>query len=92
MTFTYPAIFKRTEKGTYEGYFPDLRLCKASGETLEDAVLNAHDAAFDWITLELGEEDPAMPAISEKADLHLKDGEIVRNICVNIRFTEGWDE
>ena len=24
MKFTYPAVFHKTEQGTYEGYFPDL--------------------------------------------------------------------
>ena len=33
MKFTYPAVFHKTEQGTYEGYFPDLACCYAKGDT-----------------------------------------------------------
>ena len=41
MKFTYPAVFHKTEQGTYEGYFPDLACCYAKGDTL-DAVSYTH--------------------------------------------------
>lgn len=91
MRFVYPAIFHKTEKGTYHGYFPDLACCEAGGETLEDAVDNANEAAVDWITLEL-EEDGILPDVTDPEDLTLQEGEIVRNIAVTIRLTDGWDE
>jgi predicted RNase H-like HicB family nuclease len=91
MTFTYPAVFKKV-KGGYEGSFPDLKGCVGRGKTLEEAILSAHEAARDWITLELGEEIPDMPSISEPGDLHPGKDETVRNICVTIRLFEGWDE
>ena len=44
MKFIYPAVFRKTEDGTYEGHFPDLECCYAKGDTLEDAVDNANEA------------------------------------------------
>ena len=52
----------------------------------------ANEAAFDWISLELSEEDGQLPPVTDIRDMELKNGEMVRNICVNIRFTDGWDE
>lgn len=92
MKFIYPAVFRKTEHGTYRGFFPDLACCYGEGETLEDAIDSANDAASDWISLELSEEEPDLPSISDPADLDLQEGDIVRNISVNIRFYEGWDE
>ena len=48
MKFIYPAVFRKAEDGTYEGHFPDLECCYAKGDTLEDAVDNANEAAYDW--------------------------------------------
>ena len=91
MKFIYPAVFQKTEDGTFTGYFPDLECCYAKGETLDDAIEAANEAAYNWISLEL-EEDGVLPAISVQSDMDLKEGDIVRNISVNIRFYEGWDE
>ena len=74
MKFIYPAVFKKKTDGGYAAYFPDLEFCEASGETLDDAIDNANEAARTWITVELEEDEP------------------IRNISVNIRFYEGWDE
>ena len=40
MKFTYPAVFHKTEQGTYEGYFPDLACCYAKGDTLDEAQIS----------------------------------------------------
>ena len=53
---------------------------------------NANEAARTWITVELEEEDPIFPHVSDLEDIELAEDEIVRNISVNIRFYEGWDE
>ena len=87
MKFIYPAVFHKTEEGHYKGYFPDLE-----GETLDEAIESANEAARDWITLELSEDEPMIPYVSDIEDIEVKDGEIVRNISMNIRFYEGWDE
>lgn len=92
MKFIYPAVFHKNETGTYEVYFPDLECCYAKGETLDDAVENANEAAYDWISLELSEEDVQLPYVTDVSDIVLKEGEVVRQISVNIRFYEGWDE
>ncbi|MGX8702837.1 MAG: type II toxin-antitoxin system HicB family antitoxin [bacterium] len=92
MKFTYPAIFRKTENGRYKGYFPDLAMCEAEGADLDDAIRSAIEAEGDWIRLELEEENPELPPISDIHSLTLAEGEFVRNIGVNIRFYEGWDE
>ena len=58
MKFIYPAVFRKKEDGGYDAHFPDLECCEASGETLDDAIDNANEAARTWITVELEEEDP----------------------------------
>ena len=92
LKFTYPAVFHKTEQGTYEGYFPDLACCYAKGDTLDEALEDAIHSAYDWISLELTEEEPDFPPVSDVADLGKSEGEIARNIAVNIRLFEGWDE
>ena len=92
MKFIYPAVFRKKEDGGYDDHFPDLECCEASGETLDDAIDNANEAARTWITVELEEEDPIFPHVSDLEDIELAEDEIVRNISVNIRFYEGWDE
>ena len=88
----FPAVFHKTEQGTYEGYFPDLACCYAKGDTLDEALEDAIHSAYDWISLELTEEEPDFPPVSDVADLGKSEGEIARNIAVNIRLFEGWDE
>ena len=92
MKFIYPAVFRKQENGGYHAFFPDLECCEAEGETLGDAIDNANEAAKNWITVELEEEDPVFPYVSDISDIKAEDGDIVRNISVNIRFYEGWDE
>ena len=53
---------------------------------------NAGDAAYNWIYAELTEDEMELPAISDECDLSLQEGDIVRNILVNIRLYDGWDE
>ncbi len=91
MKFVYPAVFRKTASGTYRAFFPDLEDCQAEGETLDDAIDNANEAAYNWIYVELT-EDGELPSISDHSDLVLEEGDEIRNISVNIRFTDGWDE
>ena len=53
---------------------------------------NANAAALDWIQVELEEEDPKLPPVSDISDIPAEEGTVIRNISVNIRFYEGWDE
>ena len=50
MKFIYPAVFRKTEAGTYRAFFPDLECCYAEGDTLDEAIDRANDAAYDWIS------------------------------------------
>ena len=61
-------------------------------ETLDDAIDNANEAARTWITVELEEDEPILPHVSDPEDILLAEDELIRNISVNIRFYEGWDE
>lgn len=92
MRFIYPAVFHKNEDGIFEGYFPDLECCYAKGDTLDEAVEAANEAAYSWIELELSEEDSMLPPVSDPSDMDLQEGDIVRNISINMRFYEGWDE
>ena len=92
MIFIYPAVFPKTDKGTYKGFFPDLEDCFGEGDTLDEAIEEANAAAYNWISLGLDEDDCQLPPVSDEDDLDLKEGDIVRNTSVNIRFYEGWDE
>lgn len=92
MKFIYPAVFRKTDKETYHGFFPDLEDCCSEGETLDEAIEEANEAAFNWISLELEEDDCQLPPVSDADDLELEEGDIIRNISVNIRFYDGWDE
>lgn len=92
MKFIYPAVFHRTEGGSFKGYFPDLECCYAQGDTLEDAVDNANEAARTWLEVELEDDDCQLPPVTDLQDIVLEEGDVVRNIAVTIRFYEGWDE
>ena len=92
MKFIYPAVFRKDQSGKYHAHFPDMECCTAAGDTLDDAIDNANDAAYNWISTELAEEDCNLPSVSDAEDMDLQEGDIVRNISVNIRFYEGWDE
>ena len=76
MTFIYPAVFtpKKDGKG-YDAYFPDL----------EDAVENAREAAYNWISLEL-EEEGDLPAQTHIDDMSLPEGSMVKQIMVRIKL------
>ena len=76
MKFIYPAVFRKTETGTYKGFFPDLECCYAEGDTLDEAVERANEAAYDWISLELSEDDGELPSVSDKEDMDLQEGDI----------------
>ena len=91
MKFIYPAVFRKNEEGRYKAFFPDLACCEAEGDTLDDAIDNANEAAYNWIYAEVMEDEMDLPAISDESDLDLLEGDIVRNIQVNIRMYDGWD-
>ncbi len=90
MKFIYPAVIEKTKEG-FHAYFPDLAMCEAEGETFDDAVRNARQAMYDWIDLELSEDDPQLPGLDAQ-EWSVPEGAEVRNIMINYRFHSGWDE
>ena len=94
MKFTYPAVIGKEENGSWKAVLPALACCEAEAETLEEVIEKANAALYDWIELELSEDEVNLPPISDPRDLeqHLKEGQQVRQICVNIRLFDGWDE
>ena len=58
---------------------------------MDDAIEKCNESVYDWIYLELS-EGGVLPGVSVEEDMELQEGDIVRNISVNIRFTDGWDE
>ena len=92
MKFTYPAVIGKEENGSWKAVLPDLACCEAVGDTLDDAIDNANEAAYNWIYAEVMEDEMDLPPISDESDLDLLEGDVVRNIQVNIRMYDGWDE
>lgn len=90
MKFIYPAIIKKTDSG-YQAIMPDLEDCSAEGDSLDDVLDNANAAVLNWIEVEL-ESECYLPPVSDEDDLHLEEGEFVRNICVTMRMSDGYDE
>lgn len=92
MRFVYPAVIKKQKNGVFRADFPDLATCYAEGATIDECTRNANQAAYEWIDLEMKEDDPDMPPATSPDDIELHNGEIVRNILVIYRILEGWEE
>ena len=92
MRFIYPAIITKYDDGHYEADFPVLKLCHAEGASEMEVLREAKAAAYDWIDLELQEDEPDLPPASDPEDLHPGSNAFVRNILVIYRMHEGWDE
>ncbi len=91
MKFIYPAIITPHEDGSCSSVVPDLTGCEASGFNLNDCMEETNHRVLEWITLEL-EEGASLPSVSDAADLPLKEGQFVRQVCVTYRAYDGWDE
>ena len=91
MTFQYPAVFRKTKSGTYTAYFPDLEMCTAKGETLDECINDAIAECRNWIQTELL-DTLDMPPVSDPDEIRLGEDEHIRNIAVIVRLYEGWDE
>ena len=91
MKFVYPAVITKTGNG-YHASFHDLAMCEADGVDLDDTLRRARDAMYNWIELELSEDEPDLPAVTDTSDMELPEGAFVRNVMINYRFHVGWDE
>ena len=92
MKFFYPVVVSRKEDGTYHAKFPDLAMCEADGETMDEVLGEATYAAHDWIESELLEEEPDLPSATDPVDMKLADNEELRMILVNMKLMPGWEE
>ena len=70
MKLVYPAIFKKEELG-YSVVIPDLLGCCTQGDTLEEAIEMAEDAALGWLLTTL-EENEEIPKASDINDIELE--------------------
>lgn len=87
MTFIYPAIVTPKKDGCgFHVHFPDLECCEADGPDLEDALEHASDALYNWICVELEDENGYFPPQSDPEDLVLEEGAFVRNIMTRIKL------
>ncbi len=96
MRFIYPAVITKMSENCFRGEFPDLMMCKAEGDSLDDCLRNCNLAVYDWIDLEMQEDEPLLPPVTPKEELEMqyrdRDDVYVRNILTIYRMKEGWDE
>lgn len=71
MKLVYPAVFKQEDIG-YSVVVPDLIGCCTQGDTLEEAIQMAEDAALGWLLTAL-EENEEIPKASKINDIKLQD-------------------
>ncbi len=91
MKFIQPVIIKKTPEDKYRADFLDLADCHAEADSIDEVMEAANEAACTWIELEL-DEGNALPPVTDLHDVKLAEGEIVRNVCANLRLMDGWDE
>jgi predicted RNase H-like HicB family nuclease len=60
MKYEYPAIIHPAKEGGFWVDFPDLDGCFTQGETIEECIFMATDAASIWLC---GHEDNRLPAV-----------------------------
>lgn len=67
MKLAYPACFYYEKEGGYSVVFPDLPGCITQGDTLEQAIEMAEDAALGWLLdeLENGSDIPVARRIED---------------------------
>jgi len=90
MTFTYPAVFRKNNDGSYDGYFPDLDGCTFSGINIDEAINAAIAAEKEWIEVEL-EEEIGLPFLTDPQDIILKENESVHTITAIMHLQDGFD-
>ena len=71
MKLVYPACMYKEKDGGYSVEVPDLQGCYTQGDTLEEALEMAQDAALGWILTSI-EDDEEIPQASNIDDIKLK--------------------
>lgn len=73
MKLVYPAIFYKEDVG-YSVEVPDLKGCITQGDTLEEAIQMAQDAALGWLLTSV-ENNESIPEASDIKDIKLEDND-----------------
>ena len=71
MKVVYPACFYKEEDGGFSVQIPDLLGCCTQGDTLEEAMQMAQDAALGWL-LTAVEDNEEIPKASDIKDVKLE--------------------
>lgn len=71
MKLVYPACFYEETEGGYSVVFPDLNGCITQGDTLQEAIEMAEDAALGWL-LDTVEDGQELPIPSKLEDVKLE--------------------
>ena len=77
MKFIYPAVLRKPKMVVIRELSQTWKA--ASGDTLAK-LSKALTLLFDWISVELSEEVPELPPITDPDDMELEDEDVVRNI------------
>ena len=71
MKLVYPACMYEEDDGGYSVEVPDLKGCCTQGNTLQEALEMAQDAALGWILTSI-EDDEEIPEASKIEDIELE--------------------
>lgn len=71
MKLVYPACMYEEEDGGYSAEVPDLKGCYTQGNTLQETLEMAQDAALGWILTSI-EDDEEIPKASKIEDIELE--------------------
>lgn len=81
MKLVYPACFYKEEDGGYSVEIPDLLGCCTQGNTLEEALELAQDAALGWILTAI-EDNEEIPTPSDIKDIELINEKGFKNLLL----------
>lgn len=71
MKIVYPACFYKEDDGGYSVDIPDLLGCCTQGDNLEEAIMQAEDAALGWLLTQV-EEGEEIPVATDIKDVKLE--------------------
>lgn len=71
MKLVYPACIYEEKEGGYSVEVPDLKGCYTQGETLEETLEMAQDAALGWLLTSI-EDDEEIPNPSKIEEIKIK--------------------
>ena len=83
---------QRVKSTPWKYYFSMLFIVAGLYLVRDDWVYTVAVMLIIWILLELSEDEPLLPPVSDPGDITLPFNGVVRNIAVIVRFNTGWDE